>query len=432
MNRLSQSLVPAAVLALVSVAACGSSGTAATDSSGKTTIVVDDQNSATNTPAFQQLIDRFNASQSTYTVKRQFVPGGGTQLTPAVINAIKGGQAPNVVFADSDPASMSQIVDTGKVVPLDNLLATGSTPVDRSDFSKPMLDAGTFNGKLYSLPTEGGDYAIIYNKQMFAGAGITSTPKTWTELAADARLLTKKGTYGFYPPLGAGEWPPFVYEAMLASAGGQLLSDDHTKAAFDSPAGVTALTAWTDMIANKTAYPNSLADAAQSQGEPGFDTKKVAMFVGEVYNIKSTSAALGAANVGVFPLPSINTPAMVLGENVSFMLQGTAAQQAGSWAFLSWLHQPVQQAPWAAATGYLPTNTKAEDQPAWKDYVAQNPLVSVFANELSYAITRPSIDAYAEISDALNTAINSAMAGKQTPQQALDAAATKADTALKG
>jgi multiple sugar transport system substrate-binding protein len=425
--------VSAAVLALATtgLAAC-SSNSSTTDDSGRTSILIYDINNAKNTPVFEQLIDTFNKSQTMYTVKHQFVPGGGAKVTAAVLNAIKSGQAPNGVFADSDPASLGQIVQTGKVVPLDDVLATGPTPVAKSDFPPAMLDASTFNGKLYSIPVEGGDYAVMYNKQMFAAAGITTTPKTWTELAADAQKLTKNGTYGIYLPLGEGEWPVFAWQAMLQSAGGTLLTDDNTKAAFNSQAGVTALKAWSDMIANKTAYPNSLADSAQDQGEPGFDAKKVAMFIGEPYNIKSAGAALGPSNIDAFPLPAVGPkPGMVVGTNVSFVLQGTPAQQAGAWAFLSWLLQPAQQAPWSASTGYLPTNNQSLTQPAWTSYTAQNPLVSVFAGELQYAETRPSISSYAEVSAALNTAINTAMTGKQTPQQALDAAAAKANTALK-
>jgi multiple sugar transport system substrate-binding protein len=425
--------VSAALLALATtgLAAC-TSNSSTTDSSGRTPILIYDINNAKNTPVFEQLIDKFNTSQTTYTVKHQIVPGGGAKITAAVLNAIKTGQAPNGVFADSDPASLGQIVQTGKVVPLDDVLATGPTPVAKTDFPPAMLDASTFNGKLYSMPVEGGDYAVMYNKQMFAAAGITSTPTTWTELATDAQKLTTNGTYGMYLPLGEGEWPVFAWQAMLQSAGGTLLTDNNTKAAFNSPAGVTALEAWSDMIANKTAYPNSLADSAQDQGEPGFDAKKIAMFIAEVYNIKSASAALGASNIGVFPLPAVGPkPGMVVGTNVSFVLQGSPAQQAGTWAFLSWLQQPAQQAPWAATTGYLPTNNQSLTQPAWTNYTAQNPLVSVFADELEYAVTRPSISSYAEVSAALNTAINTAMTKKQTPQQTLDTAAAKTNAILK-
>lgn len=378
------------------------------------------------------MIDDFNKSQTKYTVSRQFIAGGGDAFTPRLANAMKGDQGPNVVLSDSAPASMGQLAATGKVVPLDTLLSSGPNPLPRSDFSPGMLGASTVNGKLYSLPTEGGDFAIIYNKQMFHAAGVRQTPTTWAEFAADAKLLTRGGTYGAYLPIGTGEWSVFVWEAMLASAGGQLLSNNNTKIAFDSSAGVAALTAWTNMVKDGSAYPTSLADSTQSQGLPGFAAKKVAMFVGNVYNIAGASAAIGQSNVGVFAFPKLVKPAMNLGTNVSFILKGTVAQQDGSWAFLSWFHQPAQQAKWAVASKYLPTNLQAQKTTAWSSYVAANPQVSVFAGELPYATTRPSIKSYAQISAALNTGLQQAMLGQSSPSTALSQAATQATSAMQG
>ncbi|MBK0296331.1 extracellular solute-binding protein, partial [Bacillus sp. S34] len=65
------------------------------------------------------------------------------------------------------------------------------------------LATGKFEGKTYTLPTDIGDYAVVYNKQMFKEAGITDTPTTWAELQADAKKLTKGTTqYGMYLPIG--------------------------------------------------------------------------------------------------------------------------------------------------------------------------------------------------------------------------------------
>ena len=427
--------------AAATLAACGgssSSTSAATlpgsgTATGRTTVTMWDQTSAKNTPILTQMINAYNASQTKYTITRQFIAGGGNQFTPSILNAIKGSQAPNLVLASSAPASLGSVIDTGQVVALDDLLTTGSTPLARTDFSSSMLTASTFDGKLYSLPTEGGDYAVIYNKQMFAAAGITAPPTTWAEFAADAKKLTIGDVHGAYLPLGSGEWPVSVWLGMLDSAGGTLLSDNNTKVAFNSPAGVAALTSWTDMFTAKSAYPTSLADSTQSQGEPGFDAKKVAMFIGNVYNVATAQTAIGADNVGAFPLPAVGAkPGVLVGTNVSFILKGTADQQAGAWSFLSWFHQPQQQALFASTTGYLPTNLKTQTQPVWTAYVAKNPLVTVFSTALKYGITRPSITAYAEISTALNTALNQAMLGQKSPQDALNAAAADAATALAG
>ena len=48
-----------------------------------------------------------------------------------------------------------------------------------------------YNGKRCALPLLADTYGLYYNRELFEAAGITSPPKTISELAADAKKLTK-------------------------------------------------------------------------------------------------------------------------------------------------------------------------------------------------------------------------------------------------
>ncbi|MCU1530002.1 MAG: hypothetical protein JWP75_3765, partial [Frondihabitans sp.] len=139
---------------------------------------------------------------------------------------------------------------------------------------------------------------------------------------------------------------------------------------------------------------------------------------------------LGNGNVGVFPLPGIKTPAMNLGTNNSYLLKGTKAEEAGSWAFLQYWLKPSVQATWDTQNGFLPSNKATNDDPTWKSYLAKNPRVAEFASELSYAKARPSITQYGEVSAALSEEIQKAMLLKETPSAALANAEKGAQAAL--
>lgn len=65
---------------------------------------------------------------------------------------------------------------------------------------KPM----TIDGKLYGMPMNTEGYGFIYNKDLFAKAGITETPKTLSELTTTAEKLQKAGITPF--SIGYGEW----------------------------------------------------------------------------------------------------------------------------------------------------------------------------------------------------------------------------------
>lgn len=420
-----------ATLALSACAGGSVTGNAGGDEEGRTTVVVWAGSSGATEPLRKELVEKFNTSQDKYTVDLQVQPAT-TTAHARLINAIKNKQGPNFVLDDGTPQSLGQVISTDAVVPLDDYLNAEDSTLKESDFTQGMLDTGTFNDKIYSLPTQGGDYALIYNKEMFAAAGITEPPETWEELEADAAKLTI-GTeqYGMYLPIGTGETAPFYWQSMLWSAGGELMNDDNTKVAFNSPEGVKALTTWTDMVKDGIAYPASLQTPSDNGSTGAMTARKAAMAINGAYNLGVLDEALGEANVGVAPLPPIDEPAMNLGSNNSYILTGTDAQEDGAWEFLQYWLSPVVQSEWDIANGFLPTNSATAEDPSWQEYLDENPRIKVFADELAYANSRPSIDAYSGISAALSTELEKAMLLKQSPEEALANAEKAANAAIK-
>lgn len=64
-----------------------------------------------------------------------------------------------------------------------------------------MPNLNSFDGKRYSLPNFGTTMRLIYNKELFAKAGITAPPTTMDELVVAAKKITEvgkaNGSYGF-------------------------------------------------------------------------------------------------------------------------------------------------------------------------------------------------------------------------------------------
>ncbi|MHB8244730.1 MAG: ABC transporter substrate-binding protein [Acidimicrobiales bacterium] len=412
------------------LAACGSTGNATPPASGgRITLTAWNEDAGQAATALAQQVAGFNASQSKYRVVTQFIAAAGHLFTPKLLTALSSHSGPNLVVGYSDPQSMGQVIQTGDVVDLGSYMSS-SLPRPASDFYPGMLKASTFNGKVYSFPTDGGDYAVIYNKKLFKNAGITSTPTTWAQLTSDAKTLTKGGVYGFYVPFGTTEWTVWTYESMLWSEGGHLLNSSRTKVGFNTPAGVAALDVWLKLIRNHLSYPSSLANSSQSSGYPGFQAGKVAMYIDGAYNLAIDDKALGKSNVGVFAFPATKTLAMNTGTDVSFMLKGSKAQQQGEWEFLHYMTKAAVQAKWDVATGFLPTVTGVVNTATFKSFVASDPRLKAFVSELAYAHTRPSITAYAQISTALGQQLDAAFLGQESASKALSTAAAQANQAL--
>ncbi len=77
------------------------------------------------------------------------------------------------------------------------------------------LEAYTIDGKLYAIPFDQGVVGFWYNKDLFAEAGITTPPTTWTEFTEDVQTLKDAGITPI--ALGGGDkWPIHYYWTYLA------------------------------------------------------------------------------------------------------------------------------------------------------------------------------------------------------------------------
>ncbi|HMK09590.1 MAG TPA: extracellular solute-binding protein, partial [Anaerolineales bacterium] len=96
----------------------------------------------------------------------------------------------------------------------------------RDTFSPGALGVYSYQGKNYGVPRDMGMVGFWYNKDLFAQAGITAPPTTWSEFLADVKALKAAGI----TPIALGEgdkWPgAFWWEYLAVRLGGQ--------AAFDS------------------------------------------------------------------------------------------------------------------------------------------------------------------------------------------------------
>lgn len=418
----------AVVLAAVSVAAlaaaCSSSGSGG--GGGVQTITFW---SSGQQKVITHLQQTFNASHKDVQVKGQYI-SSSDDLAAKEVSAIKSGTEPNVVIGQ-DPSTLPLLAESGKVVDLTSALKS-----ETAALYPGIRSALTYKGQQLGFALGGvGDYALFYNKDDFKAAGISAPPTTWTQLEADAKQLTdpSKDRYGIYIPLGSSEWISYDWEGLLASNGGSLLSPDEKSVAFDSTAGVDALTSWVNLVRKDKAAPmNSYAQAGSYDGAPAFAGNKVAMIVEGQFALEPFRSA--KVNFGVAPLPAGTAGKGVtnIGIGVASVFDHGSSANTAAETFLQWLGQPAQGAYLTASSSGLPSAPNQLSQPAVKKEAAADPTYKVFAAQLKSGTSRPTIPAYASVSQALSTQIYAALRGTVTPQQALQKAAAAGNKALKG
>ncbi|GJM67958.1 hypothetical protein HMSSN036_01740 [Paenibacillus macerans] len=116
--------------------------------------------------------------------------------TQSVDIAFSSNQAPDVLRLKS--ANTSEFVKKGYLAPLDDYL----TDDMKTEFGSLLIDnVNRFDGKVYSLANTGLTMRLVYNKDLFAKAGIEKPPGSLQEMVDDAKKITEvgksEGIYGF-------------------------------------------------------------------------------------------------------------------------------------------------------------------------------------------------------------------------------------------
>ncbi|MCS7460046.1 sugar ABC transporter substrate-binding protein [Paenibacillus doosanensis] len=154
-------------------------------------------NARHDTDLMQEKIKQFNeTNKSNVEVEYQVMTDNYEQ---ALQTAILAGEAPDIMNAKSKLA-INDLVKMKAIEPLDSYI----TPELKTRFGENLLKLdgiNSFDGKLYSLPNYGSTFRLIYNKDLFAKAGLTEPPKSLDELVAYAQKITEagkaEGVYGF-------------------------------------------------------------------------------------------------------------------------------------------------------------------------------------------------------------------------------------------
>ena len=347
------------------------------------------------------------------------------EFLPKVTAALKTNTQPTVVV-DQQPYDLPFYEESGKLIPL-----TGQVPATNSLY--PLIKKSLFyHGQQLGMAMSGfGDIALYYNKADFAAAGITAPPTTWSQLTADAIKLTDPSAkrWGFYVPMGDAEWISYDWEPVLWGDGGTLLNSAGTKATFDSPAGVEALSTWINLIKDKAAPAASFASNGSYDGGNAFESNAVAMVTDGIWVDFATVPKGFSYGVAPFPSGSVG-PSTNIGLAVSALFKTTTTQDAAGLAFIKFLSTPAEGA-WIASQDYgEPDSPSQVSQPVLVPIAAKAPGYSTFTQIVKYGGLRPIVSQWGGVSADLYTEISDALAGKVTASQALSKAAQEADVLL--
>jgi multiple sugar transport system substrate-binding protein len=355
--------------------------------------------------AFAHLVAEYQSQHPGQKVSTLFVNNDDT--LQKVLTAVRGGSPPDIAYLYGswapNIAQIPQVVDLTQVVK--------QPGADWNDFWTGERAVATVNGKVIGIPALVDNLAVVYNKTLFAKAGLA---------------IKQYGTAYVTPGTEDTVWH---WEALLWEAGGQLLSADGKQAAFDSPAGLTSLdTLRTMAVTDRSMYLDPTDNAYANL----FNSGKIGMLVTGPWDLS------GFPNVhyGVQVMPSYPGTGgghqTISGPDNWVIFNNGSAKVSAAEQFLLWLTAPAQVRYFSLQTGDLPTRQSAAQQASLGQQMnAALPGVATFvANLANVKQARPQIPQYPKISQILGTMIVSVLLGQRQPQAALHSATQQVNQVL--
>ena len=395
----------------------GSSSSAASDE--KATITFWDSYAAdSEVPALEKVvIPAFEKLHPNITVKD--VTFSHDDLYQKLLTGAAANELPDVVR--SDIAWTPTFAQSGVFAPLDTSMTDFQSIADQTFPGN--LSTNAYNGHYYGLPLDTNTRVMYSNLSAFAAAGISSPPKTFDDLLADAPKLKAKGIY-LYGDGGTGGWNvlPWIW-----SAGGSLTNDDNTVATgyINSAQSVAAVQMLTTLY-KEGAIPNIMLGAQGGLSTAdGVAKGKYAMTLdGPWMNpIWAGSYPDFKPQEDLVPAGPGGSISVVGGEDINMI--ASTKHQAAVEEFISYMLSPDAQL----------AMTKVGQLSVRKDLQSQltsiQPYYATFLQQLETAKARTPVPNYAQIDQIINTQVANAMQGKETAQKAMDEAAAQIDPLLK-
>lgn len=367
-----------------------------------------------NAETIQALVDEYNQAHPDVEIANVFIGWG--ELLPKLQTAAAGGEQPDIAAVDL--VWMPKMAETGTIAALNRYVE--QSDVDLSDFYEALLAVDRYDDTLYGMPVSTNNLELFYNKDLFRAAGLDpdTPPTTWKELADMAIQCAnpKEGIVGMELFTEPGEGLTWQFQVYLWQAGGDFLTEDLSRAAFNSSAGEKALQFWVDLI-----------DTGGYQLSPWglFGQGKACMVMDGSWmvGIWSESAPFdwGTARM---PYPSDGEPATNMGgEHLILFQSSDEVRQQAAWDFIHWLTSTETQIKWDTETGFMPIRESVAAAPEYQAWMENTePRLKPFVENQQYAHNRPPVSNYPELSDAFSREIEKALLGEVSIKDALAAA----------
>jgi multiple sugar transport system substrate-binding protein len=393
---------------------------------------------------YQEFLDTFALYYPNITLDNQNV--GYNDLLDKIRTAAAGGAAPDVAkmpilwgveFAARGDTRELLLEDFG---------------LTAEQFWPGALKSVTWEDKIYGIPTNNETMAFIWNKQIFADAGLDpeSPPATWDDVVAYSNQIkqeTGKNGYGMVCKVNAGN-TPFRFMPVVWAYGASALDEAVEEPTYDTtmintPEGIAALQTYYDMYVRDASVPTSALTNTQTENQDLFIAGEIAMMIShpsEYIAMRDRAAkATGAdkemadqivANMsyGLIPEGPVRRAVVFGGSNAhifSDAAHGTEVNMEAATALMAALTSPE----WAVKNNWTdsnPANLKGFETEWMKQRLEEIAFLEVTTAMLPYGIPFPVVPESPEVMNIIvPEMLQNALTESMTVEEAANDAAER-------
>lgn len=356
------------------------------------------------------VLDDWNRSHPDERVTLVELPDSADETRAQMVTSLRSGSDRFDVL-NIDVAWTSEFAAAGWIAPV----APDRFPLDT--FLPPVVDTATFGGRLYAVPYVTNAGLLYYRSDVLEAEG-EEPPRTWDELERLAQeVAPEHGLDGY-----AGQFLP--YEGLTAnateairSAGGSLLGDEGATVTADSAATEEGLRFLADGV-RKGWIPEEALGWKEEESRLAFQEGRL-LFLRNwpyVYAQANGKDSKVAGKFGAVPLPGPDGPGVSVlgGSNLAVNSRSRHPETAAD--LIAYLTGEQVQRRVLTEGSLPPVRADLYSDP---ELVRDFPYLPTLRKSVLAAEPRPKSPRYDQVSLVVQAVVRDAMAGRQTPRQAV-------------
>ncbi|WP_220127276.1 ABC transporter substrate-binding protein [Halobacillus locisalis] len=380
----------------------------------------------TFTEYIEGVITDFEEENPNISVKWVDVPWG--DMEKKILSAVASETAPDV--ANLNPQFASQLAELDALINMDEAVSEDK----KGEYFEGIWKSNSFGGKTFGIPWYLSSQVSMYNKDIFEAAGLSEedVPSKFSEVLEVSKTIKEEtGNYAFFPSIDGSH----LLETMV-TMGVDLTNEDMTEATFNTEEGKEAFQFFVDMYENEL-IPREVLTEGHGKAVDMYQAGQLAILASgpQFLNTVNENAPDIYEATGVAPVITGETNL----KNVAAMnlvVPKQSDKQDAAVQFSLFMTNAENQVEFDKIVPILPSIETALDDPYFnelpEDPSPEDRARIISAEQLKDSeVLVPPMKNYSDLQKAMTDALQAAMLGEMSVEEALADAEEKWNAALQ-